>query len=99
MSHKAVCIAVLLSALLVAVLRPPRVHALSTEDAIYIAVGGVVAYVAVVYIGTKLAFPREGQLLLPNERGFDRSGEFETSRLRIGPACRTPEGQPALICW
>lgn len=99
MTRKTLLVAALLAALLASSLRPKRANALSTTDAVIISVGGVIAYVAVIYVGAKFAFPSEGQLLLPDERNRDLSTRYGRDRVQFGPACKTPDGQPALLCW
>ena len=99
MTRKTLLIVALLLMVVASVIRPRPANALSTTDEVIIAVGGAVAYVAIVYIGTQLAFPNEGQLMLPEERQRDLIGRYTSNRVHIGPECRMPDGQPALLCW
>ncbi len=96
MVRRAVAVAVIAAMITAMVAATPR-RAAATDNLVYIipaAVGGVVIVaVLIAIIMTNRSKDSDMELVSASDR------RDENPRLRVGPACRRPNGEMPLLCW
>jgi hypothetical protein len=84
---------VAIALLLFSALAPRRAHAFDITNGLII--GGAIAGAAtlITVIAVLMAKDDEPHFLAPDTRIPERAG------VRVGLQCKTPDGQPVLLCW
>lgn len=81
-------------ALVFALMSPPRANALSDDGEIALwVVGGIVAFVGAIMIGTLLTRDESKMLLV------EQQSEHRDDLVAFGLDCATADGRPAVVCW
>jgi len=82
----------------IGVLRPSQTRAMDTEEGLLIAGAALVGYVAIVIIGTRLAFPRE--LASTDGMPIGWGGQqLEASGFRLADRCPQTTTGITFACW